>query len=184
MSNRRTPVPKPVAPAADPLAEFRDTDDTTPPVVRPGATGTSLPATDDGKPMEYLYATETLPEAIAMALALAATDTETVDLQEALARELLVRVGPGTPQAVALVTEDEQETVRNQMIAVWHNDTVAYPVLHKGGTCACRYLANAVLAVVLPAQVEDELSDLRDDEPEHVCVPGCAPDAHVASSKD
>lgn len=167
-SNRRTPVPKAPAEVSDPLAELRgDPAEDAPPVIIPGATGATLPPTDDGKPMEYLYATETLPEAITLALALASTETANVELQEALARELLVRVGPNAgvvPGAVPLVSEGAQEEARSRMIATWHNDTVAYPILHKGGTCACRYLANVALAVIMPAQVDDEVSDLRDDE--------------------
>lgn len=157
-SNPRPPKPVEVP---DPLAEFRD-QDTQPPVVKPGATGATLPPTDDGGPVEYLYATESLPEAIALALMLASAEDRSVELNEALARELLVRVGPGVPNVLPLVSENEQDEIRAQMIATWHADTVALPILHKGGTCACRYIANTVLPVVLPARHAEELVDLRD----------------------
>jgi hypothetical protein len=149
----------------DPLADLRETEpvETLPVIV--GATGSLLPPTDDGKPMEYLYQAETLEEAVALALMVVTPET-----MDAIAHELLVHItGPGAAAplpvgAMPLVTSQDQDEARDRMIAVWHTDTVCQNFVHKGGVCGCRYLATQALAVVMPAAPDPEpVTDLHDD---------------------
>lgn len=46
------------------------------------------------------------------------------------------------------------------VVTAWHADTTSIRSLHRGGTCACRYLAQSALrtavGVVLPVAVEGE----------------------------
>lgn len=57
---------------------------------------------------------------------------------------------------------------RAEIVAAFHGDTVATGMLHKGGTCGCRYLATLALQTVLGAPqepVQDE-DDAEGDEDE------------------
>jgi hypothetical protein len=50
-----------------------------------------------------------------------------------------------------------------EIVVAYHSDTVATGALHKGGTCACRYLARLALRAALGAPVEP-VEDQEDDE--------------------
>lgn len=57
---------------------------------------------------------------------------------------------------------------RAEIVAAFHGDTVATGMLHKGGTCGCRYLATLALRTALgapqePDEAEGEGSDAEDD---------------------
>lgn len=94
------------SPKADPLADLRPSEDTTPP---------GLPPED----MEAVQA-----------------------------------IRPTAPQSF-------HDEARAEIVAAFHGDTVATGMLHKGGTCGCRYLATLALRTALGAPQEPEV-DLED----------------------
>jgi len=55
---------------------------------------------------------------------------------------------------------------RAEIVTAFHGDTVAAGALHKGGTCACRYLATLAVKTMLGAPVEAPESTESDDEAE------------------
>jgi hypothetical protein len=60
--------------------------------------------------------------------------------------------------------QEFHDEARAEIVAAFHKDTVATGMLHKGGTCGCRYLAALCLQIVLgapqePAQDEDDPDD-------------------------
>lgn len=181
MAARRPTPAAPPEPAPDPLADLRDGDDG-PPIVIPPTGGKPtqhdapppLSATPgmspDGQPMTYLDAAETTQEAVDLAFIQVAAD---LGLSEVIGAELLQRLGvlqtlPAVQVAnhsldgAALISEAEQVEIRGRMIEVWHNDTVAQQVVHKGGVCLCRYLAQAVVQVILPAAPDEEPEPVTD----------------------
>lgn len=51
------------------------------------------------------------------------------------------------------------DEARAEIVAAYHADTVATGMLHKGGTCGCRYLAALALRTALGAPQEPEVQD-------------------------
>lgn len=76
-----------------------------------------------------------------------------------------------TPEVVKVrptAGADFHAEARAEVVAAFHADTVATGMLHKGGTCGCRYLATLALRTALGApqehaEAEDEGSDAEGD---------------------
>lgn len=58
------------------------------------------------------------------------------------------------------------DEARAEIVAAFHGDTVATGMLHKGGTCGCRYLATLALRTALgaPQEADVELEDGGDPD--------------------
>lgn len=84
--------------------------------------------------------------------------------------------GPPQPQVDDLVvtirpmaSQEVHDAMRAEVVVAFHADTVAAGTLHKGGVCACRYLATLALRTVLgtPVEPDDEPIDLEpQDDPQ------------------
>ena len=59
-------------------------------------------------------------------------------------------IRPTAPQAF-------HDEARKAIVDAFHADTVATGMLHKGGTCGCRYLATLALRTTLGAPQEPEV---------------------------
>lgn len=59
----------------------------------------------------------------------------------------VVEIRPMASQAV-------HDAMRAEIVVAYHGDTVAAGTLHKGGVCACRYLATLAVRTILGAPVE------------------------------
>ena len=75
---------------------------------------------------------------------------------------------PETEAEVAEVrptaTQAQHDAMRAEVVAAYHADTVATGMLHKGGTCGCRYLAGLALQTALGAPQEREDDDAQEQE--------------------
>lgn len=63
-----------------------------------------------------------------------------------------------------LVTQEEREEQRAQVITAWHADTVSMGFLHRGGRCGCRYLAERVLDAIHPVAPEPEEGEQKEGD--------------------
>lgn len=73
---------------------------------------------------------------------------------------------PGDQIATAVYDADWHAAANAQIVAAFHQDTVATGALHKGGTCACRYLARLALtaSLGLPVQREEPAEEEGEQE--------------------
>jgi hypothetical protein len=58
------------------------------------------------------------------------------------------------------------DEARAEIVAAFHGDTVATGMLHKGGTCGCRYLATLALRTAPGAPQEPEVEQEEQGEPD------------------
>jgi hypothetical protein len=61
---------------------------------------------------------------------------------------------------------DFHAEARAEIVAAFHTDTVATGMLHKGGTCGCRYLAALALRTALGAPQEPDEPEGEDEDAE------------------
>lgn len=53
-----------------------------------------------------------------------------------------------------MASQEVHDAMRAEIVVAFHADTVAAGTLHKGGVCACRYLATLAVRTVLGVPVE------------------------------
>lgn len=70
----------------------------------------------------------------------------------------------GTDALRPVASQDFHDQAKAEIVAAFHLDQVATGMLHKGGTCGCRYLADLALRTALgapqePVQAEEDPED-------------------------
>jgi hypothetical protein len=82
--------------------------------------------------------------------------------------------GPPQPEVADQVVEirpmasqEVHDAMRAEIVVAYHGDTVAAGTLHKGGVCACRYLATLAVRTILgvPVEPQEVQADLEPTEP-------------------
>jgi hypothetical protein len=63
-----------------------------------------------------------------------------------------------------MASQEVHDAMRAEIVVAFHGDTVAAGTLHKGGVCACRYLATLALRTVLGAPVEPDAEPIDLDD--------------------
>ena len=72
----------------------------------------------------------------------------------------------GTDTLRPVASQDFHDQAKAEIVAAFHLDQVATGMLHKGGTCACRYLADLALRTALGAPQEPEPFQTTGMDPE------------------
>lgn len=73
-------------------------------------------------------------------------------------------VEPDVVEIRPMASQGVHDAMRAEIVVAFHADTVAAGTLHKGGVCACRYLATLAVRSVMGAPVERQ-EDETDLEP-------------------